>query len=161
MTEDIWIAKINGSGELIWNESLGTGGNDGAYVIKQVSNDSYIVAGYTTSGSGDKDWYLVKFSISNCSERLSSEVASINQPSIYPNPTNGTFTISLRLADEINVSASIEIHDLAGRIVTMDEEATIDGMLKKQIFVKKLPSGFYWTRISVNGKVYQTKLVLQ
>jgi hypothetical protein len=160
-TEDIWLAKIDGSGELIWNESIGTSGNDGAYVVKSVSADTYIVGGYTTSSNADKDWYLVKFSIIDCGERLSSEVASLNQTSIYPNPTNGTFTISLGLANEINELASIEILDLAGRIVTTDEIAIHGSMLKKQISVMKLPSGFYWIRISAGGNVYQAKLVLQ
>lgn len=161
VTEDIWLAKISGTGELVWNESIGTSGNDGAYVLKYVEGDSYIVAGYTTSSNGDKDWYLVKFSIPDCSERLTAEDHPTNQLSTNPNPSTGSFSVALQLSDKINESVWLQILDVAGKEISAHEAMISDGSLQQQILSNELQSGFYLARIVINHKVYQSKIIIQ
>jgi hypothetical protein len=160
-TEDFWIAKINGNGELIWNESLGASGNDGAYVIKQVSSDTYIIGGYTTSSNGDKDWYLVKFSISDCNERLSKPAYSYNHLLVYPNPSSDFFAISLTFPEKINETATLEVLNVEEKVVAEHMIAIENGLLYKVISIQHFSSGFYSVRIILKDRIYQTKLLLQ
>ncbi len=50
---DYWVIRINSSGTLIWQKSLGGSLDDIAYSIKQTSDNGFIVAGYSGSYNGD------------------------------------------------------------------------------------------------------------
>lgn len=68
---DYWIVKINESGTLEWQKSLGGSDFDTAESIKQTLDGGYIVAGYSNSNDGDvsgnhggsQDYWVVKLSI--------------------------------------------------------------------------------------------------
>jgi hypothetical protein len=60
--EDAYVVKIDSTGSLLWNATLGGAKCDAGYSIKQTSDDGYIIAGEThSSGAGSGDLYLVKF----------------------------------------------------------------------------------------------------
>jgi len=50
---DIWIIKLNSSGDFQWGKCFGGSFNEDAYCIKQTSDNGFIVAGYTYSNDGD------------------------------------------------------------------------------------------------------------
>ncbi|WP_294207377.1 T9SS C-terminal target domain-containing protein [uncultured Chryseobacterium sp.] len=54
---DIWVAKLNATGALEWQKTVGGTGYDEAYAATQMSNqvmtNGFIVAGTTASGNGD------------------------------------------------------------------------------------------------------------
>ena len=50
---DFWVVKLNSSGVLQWQKSLGGTLNDAAYSIQQTKDGRYIVAGVTESNDGD------------------------------------------------------------------------------------------------------------
>ncbi len=50
---DIWIVKINGSGKLLWQKSVGGTGTDQAKSIVQSREGTYLIAGNTISNDGD------------------------------------------------------------------------------------------------------------
>lgn len=50
---DLWVVKINGLGNIMWQKSFGGYNSEVAYSIKQTSDGGYIVAGSTSSNSGD------------------------------------------------------------------------------------------------------------
>jgi hypothetical protein len=53
-SDDMWILKLNASGDLIWQRALGGSGSDlGADAIRQTSDGGYIVAGNAGSSDGD------------------------------------------------------------------------------------------------------------
>lgn len=163
-TEDIWIAKIDyGTGELAWNESIGGTGNDGAYSLKRLPDGTFVVAGYTTNPLDDSetDWYIVKFEITDCDERLSQEISGFNVISVYPNPSFGSFTLSLQTPEKITVDASVEILDLAGKPFYRNEVSIEDGLLQQQISGVTLSAGFHLVKIVVNGTVYLQPLIIQ
>jgi hypothetical protein len=72
---DIWIIKVDGSGNKQWEQTLGGSGIDGlayADVLRQTSDGGYILAGNsrsgvsgnkTTAGFGGTDWWLVKLGL--------------------------------------------------------------------------------------------------
>jgi hypothetical protein len=65
--KDLWIVKINGSGVLQWQKSLGGTAEDNASCIEQTADGGYIIAGTTYSSDGDvtanhgnSDYWIVK-----------------------------------------------------------------------------------------------------
>jgi hypothetical protein len=59
--ENIYLVKMNLSGNISWSKIIGGPGNDRANAIKQTSDGGFIVAGSTsTFGAGNKDLYLIK-----------------------------------------------------------------------------------------------------
>ncbi|MEO0286250.1 MAG: hypothetical protein ABIM31_05520 [candidate division WOR-3 bacterium] len=58
---DVYLLKIDESGNKVWERTYGGGNWDYAYSICPASGGGYVVAGYTLSyGSGEADVYLIK-----------------------------------------------------------------------------------------------------
>jgi len=64
---DCWIVKLNDTGAIQWQKSLGGMNNDLGYSIRQTTDGGYIVVGFSTSGDGDvsgnhggSDYWVVK-----------------------------------------------------------------------------------------------------
>jgi hypothetical protein len=69
--QDAWIVKLNSSGAIQWQKTLGGTGNENAQSIQPTTDGGYIVAGQTLSNNGDvtgnhgaQDAWLVKLSTS-------------------------------------------------------------------------------------------------
>jgi hypothetical protein len=59
--DDIYVVKLDRSGNVLWTKTIGGSSFDGAFSIIQSSDGGYVVAGYTTSfGVGYSDIYVVK-----------------------------------------------------------------------------------------------------
>ncbi|HYV95512.1 MAG TPA: T9SS type A sorting domain-containing protein [Chitinophagales bacterium] len=54
---DYWIVKLDSSGNIQWQRSLGGTGSDEAFGVDQSTDGGFIVAGYTTSNDGDVSGY--------------------------------------------------------------------------------------------------------
>ncbi len=50
---DYWVVKLNSTGNILWQKSLGGSDDDEANSIQQTSDGGYIVAGYSQSTDGD------------------------------------------------------------------------------------------------------------
>ncbi len=66
-TSDIWVVKIDSSGNIQWQKCLGGSNIDEAFAVRQTLDGNYIVGGSTSSGDGDvigihnsQDMWLVK-----------------------------------------------------------------------------------------------------
>ncbi len=64
---DFWIVKLDNTGTIQWQKSLGGSGNDLSYSIQQTNDGGYISAGLSTSNDGDvsgnhggNDYWIVK-----------------------------------------------------------------------------------------------------
>lgn len=64
---DYWVVKLNYSGAMLWQKTLGGTNDDEAYSIKQTTDDGFIIAGYSNSNDsdvtgnhGDYDYWVVK-----------------------------------------------------------------------------------------------------
>jgi hypothetical protein len=58
---DIYVVKLDSSGNVIWTKTIGGSNDDEARSIIQSSDGGYIVAGWTSSfGAGSDDFYVVK-----------------------------------------------------------------------------------------------------
>jgi hypothetical protein len=64
---DYWIVKLNSTGNIIWEKSLGGTDDDRAYSVQQTTDGGYIVAGGSKSNNGNPsgnhgiyDYWIVK-----------------------------------------------------------------------------------------------------
>jgi len=58
---DVWVLKLDGSGNVVWQKTYGGTGGDWAYAIIPTSDGGYVVAGYTESfGAGYSDVWVLK-----------------------------------------------------------------------------------------------------
>ncbi len=59
---DIWVLRLDGLGNIIWQKKYGMDGREEGYSVKQTIDDGYVVAGsfYPTPG-GEKDALVLKF----------------------------------------------------------------------------------------------------
>ncbi|MHA2101287.1 MAG: hypothetical protein ACW99A_21710, partial [Candidatus Kariarchaeaceae archaeon] len=97
--KDIWVIKTNPNGEVLWNTTFGSIGEDGIYIsrsIIQLNNDSYILVGTTRpSGGNSDDVMVIKFR--NPEEIISitsttTSINSITSTTISNFPTTTTTT---------------------------------------------------------------------
>lgn len=64
---DAWILKLNGTGTIEWQKSMGGSGNEQFNSVQQTPDGGYIMAGKTTSANGDvtlnnglEDYWIVR-----------------------------------------------------------------------------------------------------
>jgi hypothetical protein len=101
---DIYVVKLDSSGNVQWTKTIGGSSDDGASSIIQSSDGGYVVAGGTWSfGAGGLDMYVVKmdangnvcFSQNITNYSVSSNVGSFSSPSpvaISQSPTVSTIS---------------------------------------------------------------------
>ncbi len=59
--QDVYVAKLNSSGDTIWTKTIGGAADDFAYGVEQTPDRGYVIAGITySSGGGNGDIYLIK-----------------------------------------------------------------------------------------------------
>ncbi|MBW6482295.1 MAG: T9SS type A sorting domain-containing protein [Vicingaceae bacterium] len=65
--QDYWVVKLDSTGTIIWQKSLGGSGSDVATSIQQTTDGGYIVVGFSFSSDGDltvnygfRDYWVVK-----------------------------------------------------------------------------------------------------
>ena len=100
----------------------------------------------------DGEYSLLNFSTTGISDEIS------NHPSlsIFPNPSDGVFIISL---DKVNGDLQCKVMDLRGNDYCNFEFSGINGFTTKQLDLKELPAGVYL--ISFSGKdFYQVKKIV-
>ena len=80
---------------------------------------------------------------------------------LYPNPAKDFFSIDLQLAERISATAIVSIRDFTGKQVYTEKANLLNGKLFKNM---QLPAnataGMYLVEVIVNGKAYNSKLVL-
>jgi len=70
--------------------------------------------------------------------------------------------VELNVADKINTVAKIQLTDMTGRTVQIENAEISYGSLKKTMNISSaLAKGVYMVRIMTNGRVYTTKLVYE
>lgn len=57
---DGYAVKTNSSGDTLWTRTFGTTGEDAFKEVHQTSDGGFVFGGYTTSSTGDKDFFLLK-----------------------------------------------------------------------------------------------------
>ena len=90
---DFWVVKLSTSGTLLWQKTMGLGGNEIANTIIQTNDGGYLVAGQTANpGLTTSDLWVIKLS----NESLNTNEWSYIEEkfTIFPNPVTDSFKIN-------------------------------------------------------------------
>ncbi len=67
---DLWLAKMDASGNLVWQKTLGGSADDAAFALIAAQSSGFVVAGYSYSNNGDvsgnhgaQDFWLAKVNL--------------------------------------------------------------------------------------------------
>lgn len=152
---DYWVVRLNATGDLQWNKSLGGTFGEAAFSLDLTSDGGYVIAGYTNSRDGDvvglhqnvdaTDFWLVKLGSGTLSTLENKYLTDI---SIYPNPTKNTVTFSENLNH-------IEVSTLEGRVVLTKPSGN-------QVDLHLLPASAYILKgVKKDGSTFTKKIIKQ
>jgi hypothetical protein len=150
---DMWIIRLNTNGDTLWTRHYGSWDHDHCYAAKQTSDGGFIVAGHQEDPNGVEHIQLVKTnSIGTLDPVGINEIASNASFNIFPNPSNGIFSISAR--SEIK---SVNISDVLGNLVRVIKG---DDVLL-HIDLANKPKGAYLITVQTTSSSYTRKIVLK
>ncbi len=157
---DIWVLKIDDTGALQWQETLGGTQSDIAYSILQSADSSYLVAGRTTSFNGDvtynhglQDYWLVKLG------KKVNATPLINAPDaieVYPTVTDGNVQVVLPL---LNEDAIFSMTNMLGQKVNLAISST--GQIYTIQIDRSAPEGMYVLQVNRSGVLSSFKILLK
>jgi hypothetical protein len=149
---DFWPIKINATGTMIWQKTIGGNGNDYLTVAHETTN-GYILSGHSFSDvSDDKtedssfiDPWIIKLDKEPTASLQENQLATIN---IYPNPTTSKVFI-----DNHSITTII-LYDIRGNRILKTT--------KKEIDLSYLSPGLYIAKIfNSNMKVVSLNKILK
>ncbi len=117
---DYWVIKIDDSGNLIWQKTLGGSANDDAYSVCQALDGGYFISGVTFSNDGDvignhgqADYWVVKLEADSSLGIAENQMGKYM--TIYPNPANEILYISF--PENEDSTGNVSVFDISGKIV--------------------------------------------
>ena len=116
-SQDIWVVKLNITGAIEWQKSLGGTESENVFTIQQTNDGGFIVAGGSSSNDGDVsgnhgdvDCWLVKLA----SSQQSIENFQPDLFSVFPNPAQNTIHVK---TDNKLIGKPYVIYDNTARVV--------------------------------------------
>lgn len=108
--EDYWIVKLDVTGNIVWQKTIGGSNSDRLYTTEQVSGGGYILVGWSNSNaSSDKsenaanlDYWVVKLSSGCTPTSITPDVASLSDVSGECTVTPATPTATNDCGDVVN-----------------------------------------------------------
>jgi hypothetical protein len=159
---DILIIKTNANGNEEWRKIYGVEGIDRAHTILQISENNFVVLGFTHS-TGSADFWLLRLGLETDinNNYLPDNRIFVNN---FPNPFNPSTTISFSIPEDSKVE--LYVCNIKGqRVKTLVNSNLYIG---KHTFTwngndesgKTLSSGIYFYKLNVNGKTEAVKKCL-
>ncbi|NUO02103.1 MAG: T9SS type A sorting domain-containing protein [Saprospiraceae bacterium] len=158
--QDCWLVKLDGSGNVTWEKTLGGSGEDQIAGTEQTADGGYILVAYSNSTNGDvsanlgeEDFWVVKLSsgITGTDDDPTLEPAAL---SIFPNPASGLVKLTL---DREAAPVHAVLTDVSGKMLyakNIDDAGYLD--------VSDLPSGVYSLTVTDSeGGKYRSKILKQ
>ena len=159
---DLLIAGLNSNGNEVWKRTYGGNGNDGSRCLRRISDDKFIIAGYTSSfGSGSYDMWLLKFQneLTGIKDKESTNSKSFYLNQNYPNPFNPNTKIKYVIPQRIFVS--LKVYDVLGNqvdtLVRTEQEA---GEYEVEFDGSQIMSGIYFYRLKAGSYSEARKMIV-
>ncbi len=151
------VRIVNASGVISNYAGVSTSGYDGdgglATIAKLGSPKNVYVDGWGRVYIADNTNHVVRLVASTAS---TSMVSPLQQLLIFPNPTSGSFTISLPSA---NASAHITVSDITGKVVFQKQVGY--SISNIQVDLSEVAPGSYIITVASENKVYTSNLVIE
>ena len=171
--DDVWLLKVNASGDTLWTRVYGGDNFDYANSVVQASDGGYVIAGSAgTFDEGSYDVYLIKTD--------SLGFAAINEPAAqkpvalsltaYPNPFNSACAITVSDGRGLarQTLTNIEVYDIMGNVV-WERSPDRDNRHREMsptshAFIwqpdKSITSGIYLIRATVEDRTITKRAIL-
>lgn len=116
-----------------------------------------------TGGSYGNNFYIDDITVSEYGVGIQSPNSGTTALTIFPNPSNGAFTLNYSLAEASDVRVSIV--DVTGReIIQLSSEKQTAGSHQQSVLAdaaRALSRGIYFLKLQVNGETNVKKLVIE
>lgn len=113
------------------------------------------IRGYT--GGGEKsDLAIDDISIMDVTNVAGSENSHVSRISVFPNPANGIFTLSMANAGMTNYE--LKVIDVFGKIVHKQSITPANGFINEIVDISERSGGLYFVELTSEKKSYQTKI---
>lgn len=162
----IWIFKINPSGQLLWQQSIGGIASEHLKGVSQFEANRYAISAMMQySPSCDVNcsnfipetefnyWQFVVTDLTDSTTLNSVNIPEYEDLNVFPNPTTNNLTFR-RSGNQSETGCLIQILDVNGKIVFNQQfPSSYDN-----IDVSFLPGGFYILRYVANKEIIQKKI---
>jgi hypothetical protein len=155
---DYWLVKINSSGTLQWEKSLGSPSDEECTSLVLNSTGDYIAAGWSRANGGDVtghhgsnstfDFWVVALGSTTSIYDINNE----NLFSLYPNPVNNKLIIDSELQ-----KCNYELNDLTGKLLLTGTANS----KKFELDLSNIVSGVYMLTLYDHEKTMRKKLIKQ
>ncbi len=120
----------------------------GVAVVSPTTNSTYTVVGTSSAGCLSSNTVTANVTVDPCTGIIVNGLTSVSL-NIYPNPTNGVFTIDLVS------SSNVSVVNILGKVVYTKQLQ--EG--KNNIDLGNLNTGFYFVKVESNGSVKTARLI--
>ena len=161
---DVYVAKYDGSGNVISVSGFGGSGNEYGYGITSDEDGNVYLTGVFTGASqmgsiplvsnGGNDILIAKLSLQPLGLTSNENISSAK---VYPNPTSGRFQLDCSALKHEHKSVHLAILDQFGKTIYQEEDIPTYSLIDASL----LPSGLYTIRLFGTGFTSATKLVVQ
>lgn len=152
------LIKVNPNGDIIYNKTIDGGGSDRLNSIALSSDNGIILAGSSNSDDnkdksiksfGRDDFWIVKLK-----DTSDTQINKTNGINLYPNPAKEYVNILIK--DSFK-EANIKIFDLSGALILTKKSKRKLTLIE----INSLQTGIYVIEASVDGKIYNQKLIVK
>ena len=155
--EDIFVLKLNSSGDIVWKKTFGGSSNEWGHSIISTSDYGIVVTGGKYSNDGDfsgmnkggSDIFVMKLD-SNGNLNNTTSINELSEPttklSVHPNPLSNSTTISYIVDTPSNVRIEL-LNTLGQTIEVLREDYTDIGTYQLPLNTSTLSSGMYSVRM--------------
>jgi hypothetical protein len=121
------------------------------------SGNSLVYFGLTTND--EMKLYYVQYTLGDLINPTGIETNSSSAFSIYPNPTENSFTIQFDLESESNIE--INLFDISGRKVMQKNFNKLSSGIQNITIDSELSDGIYWVNVLSNKGTSTHKICIQ
>ena len=161
--EDIFISKLDASGNFVWANAMGGADRDYGYSIALDGSGNVYTTGFfagtadfdpgagvaNLTSAGHYDIFVAKY-FQN-STGINNNEYSKDLFSIYPNPSTGKFNIAFSNQQQIT---SVEIYNLFGESVFQKQNTN-------EIDLSSAAKGIYFVKVYAGEKIYTEKIIVE
>ena len=157
---DIYLLRVNSSGDIIWEQRFGTIGPDYGRNLIVLPDSGCLLGGTLSVHPGmHTNVGLIRVDQNGTIMNVENVSAPQGDPRVrlYPNPTTTSITISFEGLKPGQESA-LCIYSLSGQLVF---EKNLTGSDKQHVLLSDLPAGAFIYQITGKGTSFTGKLIIQ